>query len=719
MNRISQRWTWIAVCCLCLAGGYLAWADPVRLVRPEVTFQAEGRGGVNAVIDGVVTGPNGWTTAPRVSEAQSLVVSCERPLEADELEVTLFFLAGRPYNPVAEFGLSYTTDAMPSLTGNWQPLEVLRFNSDVTNLRKIGAGRVHADFFDLVVSGNVPDDSYRGVVRLPGGRATGFRLDVFPVTIPNVGTPGQSWWHPYDFLLTEFRLAAHLRDHTNIALHQPVKASHPLHTNPGGEAMSPANLTDGNPATVVHPHDPGLGDRFYFEIDLGRVADLDHIGLRNRADCAFDRLSRIKLALYDLEPATAGPPLWEGRLREDGSHPGPGEVDIARAESGKGAFRGRYLRISSDNPVPLSPQLTEAEVYETRCPEIEAVLADGQEIPLAKTLEFPPGTRRVSFCLKIPQSGMPSDVRFRWCLRGDIESWQDSRVMTVDMPCPSPGRTVFEAQAFHSDGQWDSRVFRQPILTRQYVWETSWFQWGTAISGILAAIGTGILLTRRRIARKIAQMKAETALANERSRIARDIHDDLGVCLTRIALQCELMQDDCDQPAQMRQHVKELSRNAKEVTRAVDEIVWAVTPANDTLEKFTAFIGQFVQNSLKPAGIACRLDLPMELPDCPMESTLRHHLYLVVREGLNNILRHADASTVHFSLVLQGNLLMLVLSDDGRGFETICDSVPDADRICHGNGLNNMRKRMQEIGGTIEITSRPGGGTTLTLHLPW
>jgi signal transduction histidine kinase len=100
-----------------------------------------------------------------------------------------------------------------------------------------------------------------------------------------------------------------------------------------------------------------------------------------------------------------------------------------------------------------------------------------------------------------------------------------------------------------------------------------------------------------------------------------------------------------------------------------------------------------------------------------MEATVRHHLYLVVREALNNIIRHAHAKTVCFTLTLQERTLTLVLSDDGVGFDPSPDAIPAGERLFSGNGLSNMRKRMDEIGGTLEIISAPGRSTTLTLQL--
>jgi signal transduction histidine kinase len=219
--------------------------------------------------------------------------------------------------------------------------------------------------------------------------------------------------------------------------------------------------------------------------------------------------------------------------------------------------------------------------------------------------------------------------------------------------------------------------------------------------------------------RYMVGLRAERAhlMEQERSRIARDIHDGLGVSLTQIAMQCEVIEGELDQPDCMRDHVTELSRSAQALTRAADEIVWAVTPANDTVEKFVTFVGHFVESSLQAAGVSCRLELPVELPDLPMSATARHHLFLVLKEALNNVIRHAAARTVHFSLLFTGRELTITLADDGCGFDPDNLSKPLAERYFGGNGLSNMRKRMAEIGGTLDISSAPGRGTNLTLRV--
>jgi signal transduction histidine kinase len=312
----------------------------------------------------------------------------------------------------------------------------------------------------------------------------------------------------------------------------------------------------------------------------------------------------------------------------------------------------------------------------------------------------------------------PERVRFRHELTGPVSQrsglTEERQITFSRLP---PGDYTFRVTACNGDGVWSLGGAGVAWTVRPFFWETAGFRLGCLLAGCGCVVLVVRTVERRRVRRKLEAAERQEGLERERARIARDIHDDLGVSLTQIALQCEVMQDDLDQPENMRRHVTELSHSARAVTRAVDEIIWAVTPANDTLETFTGFIGQFVENTLKPTGMACRLALPTELPNLPMTATVRHGLYLVLREALNNIIRHAGAKTVRFSLALTDRRLTLTLSDDGCGFDPGRQSALAKERLCRGNGLANMRKRMAEIGGTVDLASAPGQGTALTAQV--
>lgn len=698
--------------------GILA-ADPIRFSSAEATFHAGDEKEFLKVIDGVPDGPSGWSPGPKVTEPQALVVRCERPVEADELDIDLFFLAGRPWNALAEFSVSFTTDAAPSLRGNWQPLEISRFAAEVNNLRRNPGGRLHLDFFSFNNVGNQPDDVYRLTARLTGGRATGFRLDVFPVQLPGTEDRGMSWWPPHDFTLTEFHLGTHVRQTTNIALHQQATASHLLYdVAEVSQSQKASNLTDGLPATIAHPKDPNLGPAFYFEIDLGRVANIDHIGLRNRGDAEVqDRMTRLRVKLFDQSPDEVSFPAWNTLLRADGRLPVPGGVDLLRAGNGQGAFRGRYLRISSESSVPLSPQLAEVEVYESRTPVLVTASADGKLLDLREGLIIPPGTRRLALELKIPQVGMPPHDVFRWRVSGDVDEWQNSSRMTIDMACPQVGKHIFEAQALHSDNQWDATVYQLPILVRQHWWKSDWFRWTSGLLMAALATGSGMLWSRRRAGRQLARMKAETALAEERARIARDLHDEIGANLTHISILSTLASEAATGPETSRQHNREVASCARETIQAFDEILWSVNPRNDTLPSLCHYLCRRVEEMLAPACMGHRFHLQDPMPDLPLPPNSRHQVLLAVKETLHNILKHAKAKQVQLRCELddQGRL-RIEIQDDGCGFDpTAAVSIPGQRR---GMGLEDLRHRLTVLGGECHIESKPGEGTRVTFLLP-
>lgn len=700
-----------AVCFLALAGGAELHAEPIPLKSAEATFHSRDPGELARVIDGVPVGPEGWSVAPNLDKPQAMIFRCARPVEATELDVTLYFLSGRPNNSIAEFSLSYTTDAEPSLEGNWKPLEIRRFTAEVATLQRTEQGHLRAAKLADVMTGKIPDDTYRIAVLSPEGLATGFRIDVFPVFAYPGAPPWMSWGTPHDFVLTEFRVEEHTRESTNIALYCPTKASHPLFAL--FEEMDPGALTDGLPATIAHPRDETPNPDFYFEVDLGRVAAFDHLSLRTRGDGYIDRFSRLIVRLYEADPETGAPPEWEGMIRADGSHPPAGTADIVRAAQGKGVFRGRYLRLSSDSKIPLSPQLAEVEVYESRTPEVIEARADGREIPIHGGLDLPPGVRRLSLRLRIPQIGLPPGNAYRWRLRGDLEEWQMARLMTLDMPCPPPGKTtVFEAQALHSDHQWDATVFRLPITSRQYVWENRWFQ------GILAIVIVGFSMwlartwTRHRAARQLAEMKSRAALAEERTRIARDLHDDLGANLARIGFLTELAERALAEPERARDQLGKIYNTTRDLTRQLDSVVWVVDPANDNLESLARYIQGLAGEYLGLAGIRCDFTNTERMPAVQLSSTFRHHLLMIVKEALHNIVAHAAASVVTLHIAVEGPQLLVEIADNGRG-------LPPPETMKPGNGLQNMKSRALDLGGSCDFLAvETGTGPRILLTLP-
>lgn len=223
-----------------------------------------------------------------------------------------------------------------------------------------------------------------------------------------------------------------------------------------------------------------------------------------------------------------------------------------------------------------------------------------------------------------------------------------------------------------------------------------------------ASVGMGVrYLTRRRMQLQMERLQWQQSLDRERTRIARDIHDDIGSGLTRISMLSEVARDQLKIPAQPLEELDEINATTREIVVALDEIVWAVNPSHDKLDSLVAYCGKYAQDFFRIAGVRCRLDLAFNVPDWPLTSQMRHNLFLSFKEVLNNSVRHARPTAVRISFTMGSDSFALTVDDNGMGF--------DPDNIPRSNGLINMRQRLREIGGECIISSSVGGGTIVKL----
>jgi signal transduction histidine kinase len=157
--------------------------------------------------------------------------------------------------------------------------------------------------------------------------------------------------------------------------------------------------------------------------------------------------------------------------------------------------------------------------------------------------------------------------------------------------------------------------------------------------------------------------------------------------------------------------MRKITHTTQGVLKSLDEIVWAINPRNDTLPDLISYLGQHAVEFLRAAGIACLVDLPDNPQDIPVASAVRHHVLLVVKEALTNIVRHSGARTVRLQIATDGGQLRLTIADDGSGFAHAPDNAL-------ADGIRNMRQRISSIGGTFQLESKPGSGTTIAVALP-
>lgn len=167
-------------------------------------------------------------------------------------------------------------------------------------------------------------------------------------------------------------------------------------------------------------------------------------------------------------------------------------------------------------------------------------------------------------------------------------------------------------------------------------------------------------------------------------------------------------------PHRAAEGIRRIYDTARELTRSMDEIVWAVNPRHDMLESLATYREKFAQDWLAGVGIRCRLDLPLQFPEWHLTSELRHNVFLAFKEALHNAVKHSRASEVLIRLEVKEKWFELTVKDNGQGFafgEKMKNSPVIHGRTAAGNGLENMERRLAAIGGNCEIQSTPGTGT--------
>ncbi len=328
-------------------------------------------------------------------------------------------------------------------------------------------------------------------------------------------------------------------------------------------------------------------------------------------------------------------------------------------------------------------------------------------------LRLPPSMHQLDFDFTALSFTSPENVEFQYRLKGLDDNWtEDYTARSVSYTRLPHGDYSFQVRAYDINGTWNQQIASLDFVVLPFYWQTWWFR--LTVLAVFTAVIAAIVryVSFKRLHNRLRLMEQQAALQKERARIAKDIHDDLGADLTQIAFLGELAQQDRGEPDKVAERIGNISSTARQAVKSLDEIVWAVNPRNDTLPHLIDYAGQFAVDYLRPAGIRCRLDFPEQIPPRELSTNLRHNLFLVIKEALHNIVKHAGATEIWLRVDLREEMLTVIIEDNGRGFAQAPDNAL-------ADGLRNMRQRIAEIGGECRVESQPATGTRVILHLPW
>jgi signal transduction histidine kinase/ligand-binding sensor domain-containing protein len=344
---------------------------------------------------------------------------------------------------------------------------------------------------------------------------------------------------------------------------------------------------------------------------------------------------------------------------------------------------------------------------------IDEVLVNNRPMAVAGRMLVPPLCKRIEFRFAVLSFAAPEKVRVSYLLEGVDTDWTEmTGRREVVYTGLQPGRYQLRVKASNSDGVWNEGGATLAFSVQPTWWQVWWVR-GLAVMLAAAALAVGVRRwSHRRLKRKLERLEQQQALERERMRIARDLHDDLGASVTQMGLMVEELTHTPPDDEQWRAQTGSISSRVRRLARDLDAVVWSVNPGNDSLNHLAGYLSQFFLESLRHSNVRPRLQVEEHIPETRLKPEIRHHLFLVTKEAVNNIIKHSQASEATLGIALDKGRFEVRIQDNGRGFDM--DAVAGSKR----NGLRNMRARAAEMGCDFDVSSRPGSGTIISIRLP-
>jgi signal transduction histidine kinase len=334
---------------------------------------------------------------------------------------------------------------------------------------------------------------------------------------------------------------------------------------------------------------------------------------------------------------------------------------------------------------------------------ITSIRSSGRDVPVAERGEtsatdvsLRPYENSIEVGFVGIELGAGRSLDYEYKLEGAQRDWQTlGRERSIRLAGLAPGAYRLLVRAINSEGVASDPPASVALFVSTPVWRRGWAL--ALMSTILAAL-LYIALQQR--------MRRVLELERVRTRIATDLHDDVGASLSQVAIMSEVVSR---RAAADRDALAEIAATSRELLQTMSEIVWAIDPSHDRLHDLVQRMRWFAGETLSGRDITLHFSSSEEEREMRLAVEIRRQVFLIFKESVNNIARHAQARYAKVGLKVDQNWLVLEVSDDGCGFE--------AGR-CGGHGLRNMAERARAMGGSLEVRSRPGCGTLLVLRAP-
>ncbi len=279
-----------------------------------------------------------------------------------------------------------------------------------------------------------------------------------------------------------------------------------------------------------------------------------------------------------------------------------------------------------------------------------------------------------------------------------------------------PGKYIFRIVSSNNDGIWNEAGHSVSITIIPPFWKTWWFGALSAIF-LFGSVYSGFrIATNLKVKRKLEEIKRnqemEQERQKERNRISRDMHDEVGSGLTKIALLSKSILSDQNSAENKTENIRKVNETASNLVDNISEIIWAIDPKNDSAENLSGYFRKYASDFFDGTEIKAGFKIQEIDRNNYLTAEARRNLFLVYKEALNNVIKHSSATVVLISLYSESTKINLKISDNGKGFV-------QTNNKGFGNGLLNMKKRIDDCGGNFTVISEIGKGTEIIVSVPF
>ena len=262
------------------------------------------------------------------------------------------------------------------------------------------------------------------------------------------------------------------------------------------------------------------------------------------------------------------------------------------------------------------------------------------------------------------------------------------------------GRVIDEKEMNSIYGYFNKKyqlAFRSPDTPTQ--------KWWLYALLLLPVLGTAIIITKyiaqRKLKKQLAELERLRELDKERQRISREMHDDIGSGLTQIVMMSESVKSKMGSNGE--KELSDITDTSRKLVNSMSEIIWSLSPENKTLDQLFAYLREQLNKQLEYSGMNHKIDLPENGNNISLSNEQRRNILLITKEIVNNAIKYSSANNILIQAEIKNNSLAFFVEDDGKGF--------DINKIYGGNGLKNIKSRIEELGGKMETDSEPGKGS--------